>query len=173
MSAQRVQAQLHAQQKQLSERTYALRRAATAKLAGLRSTLAQQPPRLYRVLDVQARPAGARVETLKARLVTAVRTLLSRQQEALTRASAQLSPRRVTARCERERETLAASERILRAHDPRRALERGFSLTYTESGSLVRSIHELRAGQTITTHLADGQVESQVESASEDTDERH
>ena len=62
-------------------------------------------------------------------------------------------------RCER----LEALERQLRAVGPRNVLERGYSYTTDAEGRLIRSAREVRAGQSIETHLADGKVASRVQ----------
>lgn len=51
-----------------------------------------------------------------------------------------------------------------RVHDPRRALARGWSMTRTSSGSLLRSIDDLNAGDVIESVLADGVIQSVVRS---------
>jgi exodeoxyribonuclease VII large subunit len=175
LSPQRVQAQLERQRQQLTDHARTLRTQALAKLAGLRAGLDQQRPRLQRVLGARVQPSAARVGLLDMRLRTAGRARLLREQEALARATGQLSEQRVQARCDRERQTLEARDRILRAHDPRRALERGFSLTYGPSGRLVRSVRDVEVGQAITTHLADGELQSQVQRAQvqRSTEESH
>jgi len=52
-------------------------------------------------------------------------------------------------------------EQRLAAANPERIYRRGYSLL-TKDGHIVRSIHELQPGDRITTHLADGAVESYV-----------
>ena len=49
-------------------------------------------------------------------------------------------------------------ETRLAALDPALQLRRGFSLTYSSDGHLLRSIADIRPGDTITTRLADGKV---------------
>jgi exodeoxyribonuclease VII large subunit len=51
---------------------------------------------------------------------------------------------------------------VLRAYDPRRQFERGWSLTHRD-GVLVRSIGDLAAGDVIVTRFADGEASSTVE----------
>ncbi len=57
-----------------------------------------------------------------------------------------------------------AHEAQVRALDPRRALQRGYSLTYDAQGKLVRNAQDCPPGAQIVTHLADARVVSQVES---------
>jgi exodeoxyribonuclease VII large subunit len=53
--------------------------------------------------------------------------------------------------------------RLLAAYDVDRQLERGYSLTVTADGSLVRSVGDVAGGESIVTRLADGTVHSTVE----------
>ena len=55
-------------------------------------------------------------------------------------------------------------ETRLAALDPALPLRRGYSLTYTSDGRLVRSIADVQASDIITTCLADGTVQSEVQS---------
>ncbi len=50
----------------------------------------------------------------------------------------------------------------LAALDPALQLRRGFSLTYTSDGQLIRSAADLHPGDRLTTRLADGSVTSEV-----------
>ncbi|HET9601824.1 MAG TPA: exodeoxyribonuclease VII large subunit, partial [Acidimicrobiales bacterium] len=56
-------------------------------------------------------------------------------------------------------------EARVRALDPAHALARGWSITRTADGRLVRAIDQLAAGDRITTTVADGEVHSRVEEA--------
>jgi exodeoxyribonuclease VII large subunit len=60
--------------------------------------------------------------------------------------------------------------RLLGAYDYRRQLERGYSVTRDESGRVVRSASELRAGDRMRTRLADGEVASIVSADGDGTD---
>ena len=66
-----------------------------------------------------------------------------------------------------ERQVLLRQHRVelleqrLAACNPERFYARGYSLL-TKNGQVVRSISELSSGDTITTHLADGEIESTV-----------
>lgn len=66
-----------------------------------------------------------------------------------------------------ERQVLVRRHRIeileqrLTACNPERIYRMGYSLL-TKNGKAVRSIHELQAGDTVTTHLADGSLELKV-----------
>jgi exodeoxyribonuclease VII large subunit len=71
----------------------------------------------------------------------------------------------------REAERLQSFRRLLTAYDVDRQLERGYSLTHTADGELVRSAAGLRPGSEIVTRFADGTARSRVESAEVRVDE--
>jgi exodeoxyribonuclease VII large subunit len=62
---------------------------------------------------------------------------------------------------------LDARESTVRALDPRRVLERGYSITRDADGRIVRRAADAATGQLIVTELADGRVESRVEGTEE------
>ena len=57
---------------------------------------------------------------------------------------------------------LQGLEARLAALDPALQLRRGYSLTYAQDGRLLRSAADVRAGDVLTTRLADGTVRSEV-----------
>jgi len=59
--------------------------------------------------------------------------------------------------------TLVGWERLLVQLGPQRTLERGFSITRTESGKILRTSDHTESGDRIVTQLARGRVVSQVE----------
>ena len=62
----------------------------------------------------------------------------------------------------RQNERVQSWRRLLAAYDVDRQLERGYSLTFTTEGRLVRSAADLAEEQEIVTSLADGTVRSRV-----------
>jgi exodeoxyribonuclease VII large subunit len=66
-------------------------------------------------------------------------------------------------RLERAGMHLAASEAVVRALDPRRVLERGYSITRDAEGRVLRSSEAVTAGALVETELAAGRVTSRVE----------
>ena len=54
---------------------------------------------------------------------------------------------------------------LLRVMGPQSTLSRGFSITRTEGGAIVRSVDQAQAGVGLVTQLADGEVRSRVEKA--------
>lgn len=119
---------------------------------------------------MRTRTSANRLETLRERLVCAGDRELCRTRANLLRTREQLTLQRVQTRFDRERAALEAQGRVVRAHDPRRALARGYSLTYDASGTLLRSLRDATPGQIITTHLVDGRVASTVQEIEEDAD---
>jgi exodeoxyribonuclease VII large subunit len=73
--------------------------------------------------------------------------------------------RAMGARCSTALARLDSLEKQLRAVGPESVLNRGFSVTLRDDGSVVRSPGDVRPGQTLTTRLADGSVRSVVEGA--------
>ena len=65
----------------------------------------------------------------------------------------------------RQEERVTSWRRLLAAYDVDRQLERGYSLTLSASGSLVRSAGDLAEGDAIVTRFADGTARSRVEEA--------
>jgi exodeoxyribonuclease VII large subunit len=63
-----------------------------------------------------------------------------------------------------------ARSRLCIQFDPARVLERGFSVTRTEDGTIVRRASEVTSGQRIVTRLVEGSLTSRVEDGLESTD---
>jgi exodeoxyribonuclease VII large subunit len=64
---------------------------------------------------------------------------------------------------QRQDERVETWRRLLAAYDVDRQLERGYSLTLTRDGRLVRGVGALREQQEIVTRFSDGTVQSRVE----------
>jgi exodeoxyribonuclease VII large subunit len=131
--------------------------------------------------DAQARDTQAR-----GRLTTAARHQLRVHRERLVRKASSVTrsaPSRLEG-CEaglrahaarlgplgaahlgRQDERLHSWRRLLAAYDVERQLERGYSLTLTEEGTLVRSAAGVAEHQVLVTRLADGTVRSTVNGA--------
>ena len=106
-------------------------------------------------------------ERLERKAATVARTAPSRieSREAGLRAqAARLGPMSL-GHLGRQDERLHSWRRLLAAYDVERQLERGYSLTTTTEGSLVRSAAEVAEQQQILTRFADGIVRSRVEGA--------
>lgn len=63
-----------------------------------------------------------------------------------------------------QEQRLEGIERRIELLDPRHIMKRGWSITRTDDGRVVRSTTDVARGSRITTHVADGRIESTVES---------
>ncbi|MDB4304069.1 hypothetical protein N9934_04700 [Desulfosarcina sp.] len=61
-----------------------------------------------------------------------------------------------------ERTKLANKAATLRAADPVTSLKRGFSLVYSDDGSLVKTVAQVKATDTLKTEVSDGRIVSTV-----------
>ena len=90
---------------------------------------------------------------------------LERSETALRTRATRLGPV-ARSHLDRRDDQVRAWRRLLAAYDVDRQLERGYSLTLTAAGELVRSVGHLAQGQPIVTRLADGSVQSTVDAVS-------
>ena len=162
----------------------ALRQALQQRVAELRSRLAaaQSAPFLRQPEQVAERLAQ-RVDTLGMRLDHALRhglqvqrhraeqtfnrlSLLREQQARQVEARVVLDDRRLTLACqlqvERLRTRVTGLERQMVMLSPLAVLERGYSLTRTADGRLVRSVTAVAAGAALVTQVKDGVIASVV-----------
>jgi exodeoxyribonuclease VII large subunit len=149
------------------------------RVAGPAAVLSRRVPSLLQ--EAQARDAAAR-----GRLTHAARSQLRVHRERLTVRTvslARLAPEGLSARqgalrahaarmgplalghVAREAERVRSWRRLLTAYDVERQLERGYTLTLTADGELVKSAAGLVAGREVVTRFADGTARSRVESA--------
>ena len=63
----------------------------------------------------------------------------------------------------REQQRLAVHSATLRGLDPVVTMARGWSITRTAGGTIVRSTNDVKSGDTLTTRVADGTITSTVE----------
>ncbi len=148
----------------------------TGHVSGPAQRLAQRVPTFLSAAegrDAQARRAlaGAARHQLRVhveRLATrgsAVRrgapTRLNACEGTLRARAARLGPL-TSGHVGRQEERLQSWGRLLAAYDVERQLERGYSLTLTAEGTLLRSTGDLSVGQEIVTRFADGTVHSTV-----------
>jgi exodeoxyribonuclease VII large subunit len=89
------------------------------------------------------------------------RVLTGRERELATRAGHHLD--RATLRVD-------GSEAVVRALDPRRVLERGYSITRDAAGRVVKRAAVLTTGTVLETEVAEGRVTSRVEGVTEGTE---
>jgi len=106
--------------------------------------------------------AAQALDALEMRLKQALSGSAERQRRRvgeLRRRMAHAAPNEL----QRRQQQVAALERQLRALSPVAVLERGYSLTRTADGRLVKSVRQVSAGARLCTQVADGTFESVVD----------
>jgi exodeoxyribonuclease VII large subunit len=116
----------------------------------------------HRPATLHARRAGI-LEVLRARLKAAAEGRLASAR--LEERQARLA-RAADMAVDRAGAGLVSLAKQLAAVGPQSVLQRGFSYTQREDGTLVRSVAEVSPGQRLVTRLADGEVRSTVEGES-------
>ena len=106
-----------------------------------------------------------KVETLETRLSQAAKLHVERSKMKVERFETRLS-QAAKLHMERSKMKVESFEHRFAALDPTTLLRRGYSLTFTADGRLVRSIHDLHAEDTISTRVADGVVTATVQEIS-------
>jgi len=139
----------------------ASRNARTA-LAGAATRLDTHAGRARRAGVVATTRADQRLEREAGRLIGAARTRVRDAQARSVSAGRRLSLRSPRALAEAER-VLGATESRIRALDPERALARGWSITRTADGRLVRTPADVGPGAALRTQTAGGEVRSTVD----------
>ena len=108
----------------------------------------------------KTRAAAILLERQEQVLQFASKQLLSRQEETVNRMAGEL-PRLARQRLRLEKQRLEQFEQLNQLLSPEATLKRGFSITLKE-GKAVRSAQDLKAGDKITTHFEDGEVNAVV-----------
>ena len=73
-----------------------------------------------------------------------------------------------TATLDRHADAAEAMRRLLAAYDVERQLERGYTITYDDTGGVVRSAAGLSVGAVLETRFADGRRRSTVDQGNPD-----
>jgi exodeoxyribonuclease VII large subunit len=119
--------------------------------------------RLTRAARHQLRVHRERLAVRATSLTRLAPERLSARQGALRAHAARMRPL-AHGHVGREAERVRSWRRLLTAYDVDRQLERGYTLTLTAAGELVRSAGQLPAGTEVVTRFADGTARSRVES---------
>lgn len=137
---------------------------AVDQIADAQGTLADQGARLRNAALQRGALEDARLRHAAQRIRSDARRALRRAETHAMRASARvrLAPQRLTPFAV----ALDGYERQVRALDPKRVMERGYSIT-TFGGKVVRSIADVAPGAEIRTDVADGAITSRVETTEE------
>ncbi|MBV9670973.1 MAG: exodeoxyribonuclease VII large subunit, partial [Acidobacteriales bacterium] len=121
----------------------------------------------FRLLTVER----SRLQALRQRLDVAqarvrhhdLRRTISLQRHGLERGNQQLAATMSRLLAERS-SRLGRLQSQLHALSPLRVLERGYSLAFDDSGTLIKSVEQVREGQELRTQFADGEAKSRVTS---------
>ena len=141
-----------------------VRRAGQAATADAVDVVGQRRRRL-------GRAAAGRLDRHQDRLGVVAAQVARQGARTAVRAERQLGERADALAAGSRRQLVQANRQVdavasqVRAHDPALALARGWSITVTADGRLVRSVADVAPGTTIETRLADGSVTSTVEHA--------
>jgi exodeoxyribonuclease VII large subunit len=108
------------------------------------------------------RTLAANIVHVRRRLVSAPTAALRRARDHLAARATRLGPM-VEQQLDAELAAVEAQRRLLSAYDPVQTLKRGWSLTLDENGSIVRSLDQVAVGAVVTTRVADGEFQAQVE----------
>jgi exodeoxyribonuclease VII large subunit len=105
--------------------------------------------------------ATAYVESARRDVLSSARTKLAAEQAGLahTRSTMWRSAEVLLDRSSRQ---LHATNDLLRAHDPQRRLQQGWSITTTLGGGVVRSVDDVRLGEDLRVRVADGTLDVAV-----------
>lgn len=146
------------------------------RVAGLSDRLKLAPERAVDMFSQRLDYLGERLSSLFKNAVSAAEMRLSRSSQRLVPAikdavvdvekklssfDQRLLPAIKDAFSGNERR-LVASDAKLNLLDPFNPLKRGYSLTLSQSGSIVRSVESVKPGDILCTRLADGEVSSKV-----------
>lgn len=132
-------------------------------IEGPRQRLDDLEGQLTANLEQRRSRALARLERVAGALSPAlVRRMLSREQERIAHAARTLE-HLVRVSTTREAAKLTALDAQLRALSPRNVLQRGYSITrIKKTGHALTSARQVKVGEMLETHLADGVVESRA-----------
>lgn len=105
-----------------------------------------------------------RLDSFKGQFIVISERYISSSDEKLEVIRDRFKEGRFIARLADEGRLLSVKGSILRAADPKRSLERGYSLMYNRRGLLIKSLGDVRPGETLKTQVRDGVIMSTVDS---------
>jgi exodeoxyribonuclease VII large subunit len=127
---------------------------ATSRLDTLRDRIVRSA---RRGLDVETR----RVNVVAQRIAAGAKRSLSDALAEVTARSGRIA-RTAPLALERARRALTARRDRVGAADPVRLLAKGWSITRSAGGAVIRSAAQMAPGDSLTTKLADGEIDSEV-----------
>jgi exodeoxyribonuclease VII large subunit len=146
----------------IEQRWVAIEACARHELSASTTSLSDRAHRIARRTHAAVERADERLVTRRERLRVAPRRQLTDSRRAVDAAT-----RRIVARAPQiidgHRRHIDAIEQRLGLLDPVNLMRRGWSVTRTADGAVLRSIAHARPGDVITTQVADGSLTSRIE----------
>jgi exodeoxyribonuclease VII large subunit len=153
-------------QRELDDAARRVRRSVPVAIAREQALVDRRHGRVDELARLRTGEAARRLEHAGQRLIDRGRRV-TRDAVAVLDARERVIAASATHRLDLEAVRLDAREATVRALDPHRVLERGYSITRDADGRIVRRAADAAAGQLIVTELADGRVASRVEGTEE------
>jgi exodeoxyribonuclease VII large subunit len=158
-------ARLRTQTQRLDELWHRLRGGVRQRLAGGRGRLDPSANRLAALHPARLHErAAATVDRLLRRLAWALGGRSKRAGDVLGKLAQRMAAADPAHRAALARQKVDAAARQLEAMSYRNVLKRGFSVTRSPAGRILRSVAEVAAGAVVETELADGKFRSRVPS---------
>ncbi len=160
-------ARLRTQTQRIDELSIRIKAALSHSLAQSAAKLAQPANRLAGLHPaILAERAGAKLDNLLSRLRWSLGARSKRSANSLASAKARLAAVHPKYRLKLATQHVTAIRRQLESMSYRNVLARGFSVTRTGDGDILRSVADVDENQHIYTELADGQFTSTVDKLS-------
>ena len=150
------------QDKLLVERTGLLAERVKQSLWAAETITTTAATAVHRCVDKAIVRSDQRLTSLQSQVSAQSSAAISTGRHRISRQSERLA-NRSRRRLENGSQELDLLEARLSAADPAQALKRGYSITTTIDGQLVRRADQLRVGDSVTTRLAQGAVTSTVD----------
>jgi exonuclease VII large subunit len=153
---------LAARSSDLAIAAHAIRASGGAELRNARRSLDDLAADVSQAARTTGADAGDDLAAAARRVSAGVARVLAGAGVPVTEAAAQLSPARLRRRLDDHGDRAASRRAVLEAYDPRRQLARGWTLTRTAEGRLVRDVGDLAEGDSLVTTFAGGKATSTV-----------
>ncbi len=127
----------------------------------LNAAIARLSTRLSSVLKNKTRVLRGQIPSFRQTMTHLLQSGIQQRQQRVDQSSMILSHRLQNAVTE-QKQNLKRLTLQIRALSPFRVLERGYSLTQTEDGTVVREIEQLKPGDLLITRLVKGTIRSEV-----------
>ena len=133
---------------------------------------AQHPRTLLAIVERRTARLAEALSAAGSRLQAAGRNRQENAEQRLAWRRGRISVEAYQRRLDLAAERLSAKLALVDSLRPERLLSRGYSITRTAAGEIVRSVQDVRPGTVLLTSLADGTVTSNVTSNVTKTEER-